>query len=185
MQLGVEHDAPLHLTWSCYRGGDRAVRRLRCVPAAGPRLRGGRAWTTRPWRDRARRRRVPTGGARVRADDILVSEVFSAIQGEAALVGERQVFVRLTGCNIRCAYCDQPEALERAGRTVPDRVDGRTAATGRSRRVRSASIGSSRRWRAVGPGPPPLGQPHGGRTLLQGARVERAVGASSPNGAGR
>src|ERR1700728_4655977 len=43
--------------------------------------------------------------------DILATEVFSAIQGEAALVGERQVFVRLTGCNIRCAYCDQPEAL--------------------------------------------------------------------------
>ncbi len=44
--------------------------------------------------------------------DILATEVFSAIQGEAALVGERQVFIRLTGCNIRCAYCDQPEALE-------------------------------------------------------------------------
>jgi organic radical activating enzyme len=44
--------------------------------------------------------------------DILATEVFSAIQGEAALVGERQVFIRLTGCNIRCAYCDQPEALD-------------------------------------------------------------------------
>jgi 7-carboxy-7-deazaguanine synthase len=47
------------------------------------------------------------------AEDVYVSEVFSAIQGEGALVGTRQVFVRLTGCNIRCAYCDQPEALER------------------------------------------------------------------------
>ena len=46
-------------------------------------------------------------------EDVLVTEVFSAIQGEAALVGARQVFVRLTGCNIRCGYCDQPEALER------------------------------------------------------------------------
>ena len=44
---------------------------------------------------------------------VLVTEVFSAIQGEGALVGERQVFLRLTGCNIRCAYCDQPEALEK------------------------------------------------------------------------
>lgn len=47
------------------------------------------------------------------AEDVYVSEVFSAIQGEGALVGTRQVFVRLSGCNIRCAYCDQPEALER------------------------------------------------------------------------
>jgi 7-carboxy-7-deazaguanine synthase len=49
----------------------------------------------------------------VEAEDVYVSEVFSAIQGEGALVGTRQVFVRLSGCNIRCAYCDQPEALER------------------------------------------------------------------------
>ena len=44
---------------------------------------------------------------------ILVNEVFSAIQGEAELVGQRQVFLRLAGCNIRCSYCDQPEALDK------------------------------------------------------------------------
>ena len=64
------------------------------------------------------------------AEDVYVSEVFSAIQGEGALVGTRQVFVRLTGCNIRCAYCDQPEALERVGWPLPYREDGRSGATG-------------------------------------------------------
>ena len=55
------------------------------------------------------------------ASDLLVSEVFSAIQGEGALVGTRQVFLRMTGCNIRCAYCDQPEALEK--RPGPCRIE--------------------------------------------------------------
>jgi organic radical activating enzyme len=57
---------------------------------------------------------------------IFLTEIFSAIQGEGALVGERQVFVRLAGCNIRCAYCDQPEALvKEAGNCRVERTPGR------------------------------------------------------------
>ena len=42
-------------------------------------------------------------------------EVFSGIQGEGLLVGERQIFVRLAGCNLSCRYCDTPHARTLSG----------------------------------------------------------------------
>jgi len=39
-----------------------------------------------------------------------IVEIFSSIQGEGILVGERQVFLRFAGCNLCCAYCDTPGA---------------------------------------------------------------------------
>ncbi|WP_287130141.1 7-carboxy-7-deazaguanine synthase QueE [Candidatus Cyanaurora vandensis] len=36
-------------------------------------------------------------------------EVFSAIQGEGPLVGERQLFIRFGGCDLRCSWCDSPQ----------------------------------------------------------------------------
>ena len=41
-----------------------------------------------------------------------VSEIFHSIQGESSWSGRPCVFVRLTGCNLRCAYCDTRYAYE-------------------------------------------------------------------------
>ena len=40
-----------------------------------------------------------------------INEIFYSIQGESTYAGERCVFVRLTGCNLRCAYCDTEYAF--------------------------------------------------------------------------
>lgn len=37
-----------------------------------------------------------------------IIEIFSSIQGEGLYVGARQIFLRLSGCNLACHYCDTP-----------------------------------------------------------------------------
>ena len=39
-----------------------------------------------------------------------VHEIFASIQGETSRAGLPTVFVRLSGCNLDCAWCDTPEA---------------------------------------------------------------------------
>jgi 7-carboxy-7-deazaguanine synthase len=39
---------------------------------------------------------------------VKISEVFYSIQGEGALLGTPSVFVRTSGCNLRCVWCDTP-----------------------------------------------------------------------------
>ncbi len=41
-----------------------------------------------------------------------ITEIFHSLQGEARTVGLPTVFVRLTGCPLRCQYCDTAYAFE-------------------------------------------------------------------------
>ncbi|MGH7853325.1 MAG: radical SAM protein, partial [Candidatus Binatia bacterium] len=37
-----------------------------------------------------------------------ISEIFYSIQGEGRLIGTPSLFIRTSGCNLRCVWCDTP-----------------------------------------------------------------------------
>ncbi|MBK9265534.1 MAG: radical SAM protein [Polyangiaceae bacterium] len=47
----------------------------------------------------------------MKEDTLVVHEIYSSIQGESSFVGLPCTFVRLTGCNLRCAWCDTTQAF--------------------------------------------------------------------------
>lgn len=47
----------------------------------------------------------------MKADFLVVHEIYASIQGESTFAGLPCVFVRLTGCNLRCAWCDTTQAF--------------------------------------------------------------------------
>jgi 7-carboxy-7-deazaguanine synthase len=49
---------------------------------------------------------------------LTVNEIFYSIQGESTFAGWPCIFIRLTGCNLRCKYCDTKYAYEE-GNDIP------------------------------------------------------------------
>ena len=57
------------------------------------------------------------------SESLRINEIFHSIQGESSWAGCPCVFVRLTGCPLRCTYCDTEYAFrEGTSRTVEDVV---------------------------------------------------------------
>jgi len=68
---------------------------------------------------------LPRGSPAPDTGSLRVAETFKSLQGEGKLIGVPSWFVRLSGCNLRCAWCDTPYASwspEGRTRTVDDLV---------------------------------------------------------------
>ncbi len=53
---------------------------------------------------------------------LTVNEIFYSIQGESTFAGRPCVFVRLTACDLRCAWCDTTYAFHEGRRVTVDHV---------------------------------------------------------------
>ena len=64
---------------------------------------------------------------------LTITEIFAGIQGETSYTGLPFAFVRLTGCNLRCRYCDTTYAYDCGREFTLEDVVSRIAAFGLSR----------------------------------------------------
>ncbi len=57
-----------------------------------------------------------------------ITEIYRSIQGESSFAGLPCVFVRLTGCNLRCTWCDSEYTFTGGKRMMLDEVEGEVKA---------------------------------------------------------
>ncbi|HAL41412.1 MAG TPA: 7-carboxy-7-deazaguanine synthase QueE [Gammaproteobacteria bacterium] len=62
--------------------------------------------------------------------ELRITEIFLSLQGEASSVGRPTVFVRLTGCPLRCQYCDSAYAFSGGDLWTLDKIVEAVAAYG-------------------------------------------------------
>lgn len=63
-------------------------------------------------------------------DTLVIHEIYASIQGESTFAGLPCTFVRTTGCNLRCAWCDTPQAFYGGTRMRREDVLEKALATG-------------------------------------------------------
>ena len=73
--------------------------------------------------ERVRPLRVLSSSSSSSSEQLLVHEIYASVQGESTWAGVPCCFVRLTGCHLRCGYCDTEHAFhEGTLRSVDDVV---------------------------------------------------------------
>jgi 7-carboxy-7-deazaguanine synthase len=55
-------------------------------------------------------------------DSLVIHEIYRSVQGETSFAGKPCTLVRLSGCNLRCRWCDTPQAFTGGTRMTRDDV---------------------------------------------------------------
>jgi len=70
---------------------------------------------------------VSSAAPAAQAARLRVNEIFYSLQGESRTVGLPTVFIRLTGCPLRCGYCDTEYAFHEGGWMTASEILGQVA----------------------------------------------------------
>lgn len=72
---------------------------------------------------------MPTGAV-PNTDTLVIHEIYASVQGESTFAGLPCTFVRTTGCNLRCTWCDTTQAFYGGTRTPRAEVLARALSFG-------------------------------------------------------
>lgn len=64
------------------------------------------------------------------SETLVIHEIYRSIQGESSFAGLPCTFIRLTGCNLRCSWCDTPQAFHGGTRLSREAVLDQALALG-------------------------------------------------------
>src|SRR5579863_889821 len=67
-------------------------------------------------------RAAPATAAQDGGATMQITEIYKSLQGESTYAGLPCVFVRLTGCNLRCTWCDSEYTFQGGRKMVPEDV---------------------------------------------------------------
>jgi 7-carboxy-7-deazaguanine synthase len=93
---------------------------------------------------------------------MFITEIFRSIQGEGTRAGLPCIFVRLTGCNLRCTWCDTAYAFHGGKKMSVDEVMARVEELARVEARADTEVGPYKGKKVV-----PLVELTGGEPLLQ------------------
>ncbi len=97
---------------------------------------------------------------------MVITEIFKSIQGESTRAGRPCIFVRLTGCNLRCIWCDTAYAFHGGTKMSVEEVFSRVRELS-GRAPGEVATGSSTEFRGADRPRIPLVELTGGEPLLQ------------------